>query len=34
MGKNVKTLKPGDLITAETMNWCGECMACRKGMFN
>ena len=34
VGKNVKTLKVGDLITAETMNWCGECMACRMGMFN
>ena len=34
VGKNVKNLKPGDLITAETMNWCGECMSCRKGMFN
>ena len=34
VGKNVTTLKVGDLITAETMNWCGECMACRTGMFN
>ena len=34
VGKNVKTLKAGDLIVAETMNWCGECMACRRGLFN
>ena len=34
VGKNVKTLKPGDLVVAETMNWCGECMACRRGLFN
>ena len=34
VGKNVKTLKVGDLVVAETMNWCGECMACRRGLFN
>ena len=34
VGKNVKGLKAGDLIVAETMNWCGECMACRRGLFN
>ena len=34
VGKNVKMFRPGDLITAETMNWCGECVACRMGMFN
>ncbi len=34
VGKNVKTLKAGDLVVAETMNWCGECMACRAGLFN
>lgn len=34
VGKNVAMFKPGDLITAETMNWCGECTACREGMFN
>ncbi len=33
-GKNVKNLVPGDLIVAETMNWCGECDACRRGLFN
>lgn len=34
VGKNVSTLKTGDLVVAETMNWCGECNACRQGMFN
>ena len=34
VGRNVKGLKVGDLIVAETMNWCGECMACRRGAFN
>ena len=34
VGKNVTKFKPGDLVTAETMNWCGTCMPCRMGMFN
>ena len=34
VGKNVKELKVGDLVVAETMAWCGECMACRRGLFN
>lgn len=34
VGRKVRMFKPGDLITAETMNWCGECSACREGMFN
>lgn len=33
-GRNVTMFKKGDLITAETMNWCGECEACRMGMYN
>ncbi|MDO4546564.1 MAG: scyllo-inosose 3-dehydrogenase [Clostridia bacterium] len=33
-GKNVKRLKVGDLVSVESMNWCGECDACRMGMFN
>lgn len=33
-GKRVTRFKEGDLVTAETMNWCGKCMPCRKGMFN
>lgn len=34
VGKNVTRFKVGDLVTAETMNWCGTCMPCRSGMFN
>lgn len=34
IGKNVKNLKVGDLVVAETMNWCGECAACRAGLVN
>ena len=34
VGKNVKGFKAGDLVVAETMNWCGECAACRAGLFN
>jgi threonine dehydrogenase-like Zn-dependent dehydrogenase len=33
-GDKVTKFKPGDLIVAETMNWCGECMPCRSGMVN
>lgn len=33
-GKDVTRFREGDLVTAETMNWCGKCMPCRKGMFN
>lgn len=33
-GKNVTSLKVGDLVSVESMNWCGECNACRMGMFN
>ena len=34
IGKHVKQFKVGDLVVAETMNWCGECDACRQGLFN
>ena len=35
IGKGVKQkLKVGDLVSVESMNWCGECDACRMGMFN
>jgi len=34
LGKTVKSLKIGDLVSVESMNWCGECSACRMGMFN
>lgn len=35
IGKDVKqNLRIGDLVGVESMNWCGECDACRMGMFN
>lgn len=34
VGKAVTSLKAGDLVVADTMNWCGECAACRMGLFN
>ena len=34
VGKNVKKLKIGDLVSVESMHWCGECEACCRGMFN
>lgn len=35
IGKDVRqNLKIGDLVGVESMNWCGECDACRMGMFN
>ncbi|MDR1518663.1 MAG: alcohol dehydrogenase catalytic domain-containing protein [Planctomycetota bacterium] len=33
-GGNVAALRAGDLIAVESMHWCGECDACRRGMFN
>ncbi len=34
VGENVKKLRVGDMVTAEAMNWCGECLPCRAGMVN
>ncbi|MCF7944763.1 MAG: alcohol dehydrogenase catalytic domain-containing protein, partial [Spirochaetia bacterium] len=34
LGKDVQRLKKGDLVGVESMHWCGECDACRMGMFN
>lgn len=34
VGSKVKKLKVGDLVSVESMHWCGECDACRRGMFN
>ncbi len=33
-GKNVKSLKVGDKVTAEEMIWCGHCNPCRNGYPN
>ena len=34
IGKNIERFKIGDLVTAETIRWCGTCDNCRKGNFN
>lgn len=34
VGKDVRNLVIGDLVTAEGMLYCGVCEACRKGWFN
>ncbi|MBL8153662.1 MAG: alcohol dehydrogenase catalytic domain-containing protein [Anaerolineae bacterium] len=34
VGKGVRDLKVGDLVTAEEIQWCGECISCRRGYVN
>ena len=34
VGSEVKTLKPGDMVTAVEMWWCGHCVNCRRGYFD
>jgi threonine dehydrogenase-like Zn-dependent dehydrogenase len=34
VGKNVRDLKVGDMVTAEEMIWCGYCTPCRNGYPN
>jgi len=34
VGKNVTTLKVGDMVTVEEMIWCGRCTPCRNGYPN
>ena len=34
IGKEVRDLKVGDLVTVEEMIWCGECIPCRNGWPN
>ncbi len=34
VGKNVRGLRVGDLVTVEEMIWCGECIPCRNGWPN
>lgn len=34
VGRDVKTVRKGDLIAAEQVRWCGKCGVCRTGLFN
>jgi threonine dehydrogenase-like Zn-dependent dehydrogenase len=34
VGKEVTEFKVGDLVTAEEIQWCGECTPCRGGYWN
>ncbi len=34
LGKDVRDLRRGDLVTVEEMIWCGECIPCRNGWPN
>lgn len=34
IGKNVKSVREGDLVAVEQIRWCGACRVCRTGMFN
>lgn len=34
VGKNVKNLKVGSMVTCEEMIWCGHCVPCRNGFPN
>ena len=34
LGSEVTSLKVGDPVTAEEMNWCGRCIPCRNGFPN
>lgn len=34
VGQEVKGFLPGDIITIESVLWCGYCLSCRRGMLN
>jgi threonine dehydrogenase-like Zn-dependent dehydrogenase len=34
VGKDVIELKKGDIVTSESIMWCGKCLPCRSGMLN
>lgn len=33
-GKEISDFKPGDIVTGESILWCGKCLPCRYGMLN
>jgi len=34
VGKDVSGFKKGDIVTGESILWCGKCLPCRSGMLN
>ncbi|MCL4878368.1 MAG: alcohol dehydrogenase catalytic domain-containing protein [Anaerolineae bacterium] len=34
VGKQVRDLRTGDIVAAEEIQWCGECVSCRRGYVN
>jgi threonine dehydrogenase-like Zn-dependent dehydrogenase len=34
LGKGVRNIRKGDIVAVEEMQWCGECTACRSGLFD
>jgi len=34
VGARVRTLREGDIVTVEEIQWCGRCVSCRRGYFN
>jgi threonine dehydrogenase-like Zn-dependent dehydrogenase len=34
VGSEVNDLQVGDIVSVEEMQWCGECTACRSGLFD
>lgn len=34
VGRAVRDLRVGDLVTAEEIQWCGQCISCRRGYVN
>jgi threonine dehydrogenase-like Zn-dependent dehydrogenase len=34
VGRDVRDFRKGDIVTCESVMWCGECLPCRRGMPN